>query len=956
MTDTVPILRRRRDRRESTRRSVEARMRRFALGFGFLLTIFLAVLILGTTFYYSNLTLDLPSVQTLPGLLNPPDGLLLQPTRIYDRTGTYVLKTFAPSETPRRYIPLDPSNPQHLPDSLVQATLAMADPTFWEHSGYTLVGLNAPEIHPTLAQQLVSYLLLWDEPPSLQRALRERLLAAQITSEYGRLQVVEWYLNSADYGNYAYGAEAAAQLYFGKTASALTPAESAILAATGQAPGLNPLDAPQAAQQRGRETIHIMQALGFISEEEADEALTESPEFSQGDGDNSQSGDEREISPAFLNLAFQELDSKFDRARIERGGLTITTSLDYDLQIQASCAMTVYMARLQGSPSMPADCEAARLLPSLPPDLLAPEPVASAVVTDPRNGQVLAVVGESYRGQETALLAEHDAGSLLTPFIYLTGFTRGLSPASLVWDIPTTADIQNPDKIYHGPVRLRLALANDYLVPAVQVLDQMGLENVIQTTNSFGLGPSTSPFGDSALRTGLEPDTVPLNDSLPLSLLQLSGAYGTLATGGVKYGQGSELAPVTVLRVETADHAVWLDANIPAAQPVLTPQLAYLLNNILSDESARWPSLGHPNSFEIGRPAGAKIGQTLDSTDVWAVGYTPYRVVTVWTGTRAKADSRLSARLPAGLWYALMQTASRDLPPDGWNAPVGITTMEVCDPSGMLPTEDCPTIVREVFTDGSQPTQTDNLYRTYEINRETGFLATVFTPPQLVEERVYLAFPPEARDWAEANGFSTPPGSYDAIQPAFTNPNLAISTPSMFADVRGEVEITGTAMGTDLDYFRVLVGQGLNPGSWVQLGDDSRTLVPDGTLSVWDTSELNGLYAVQLQAVRTDQRVETAVIQVTVDNTPPDVSITYPQDGDTLKYEDNRQITFQVEAGDNLSLSVIEYYIGKALVGSTEQVPYSFTWSATLGEHVLRVVAYDRAGNESEAEIRFGVE
>ena len=949
MTDITPLLRRRRDRRESARRSVEARTRRFALGFGFVLSLFLALLILGTAFYYAELTRDLPSVRTLPGLLNPPDGLLLQPTRIYDRSGQHILKTFAPTESPRRYIPLDPSNPQHLPDSLVQATLAMADPNFWEHSGYVLTGFDNPDLHPTIAQQLVSDLLLWNEVPSLQRAFRERLLAAQITSEYGRSQVIEWYLNSADYGNYAYGAEAAAQLYFGKAASALTPAESAILAAVSQAPSLNPLDAPQAALQRGRETVHIMQVLGFLSEDEANLALAESPAFLPSplggpDGvlrEGAGGEGEKEFAPAFLNLVLQGLDSQFDRTRIERGGLTITTSLDYDLQTQASCAMLVYMARLQGSPAMPADCEAARLLPSLPPDLLAPEPIASAVVTDPRNGQVLAVVGESYRGQETALLAEHDAGSLLTPFVYLTGFTRGLSPASLVWDIPTAAQVHNPDDGYHGPVRLRLALANDYLVPAAQVLDQMGLENVIQTTNSFGLD--------------LKPATVPLTDPVPLSLLQLSGPYGTLATGGVKYGQGGELTPVTVLRVETADHAVWLDASLPAAQPVTTPQLAYLLNNILSDEPARWPSLGHPNSFEIGRPVGAKTGQTLDGADAWAVGYTPYRVVTVWTGTRAETDKRLSPRLPAGLWYALMQTASRDQPSDGWNAPAGITTIDVCDPSGMLPTPACPTVVREVFADGNQPTQPDNLYRVYEINRETGFLATVFTPPQLVEKRVYMAFPPEARDWAAANGFDTPPDSYDAIQPINANQNVNISSPSMFADVRGEVEITGTAGGENLDYYRVLVGQGLNPPNWVQLGDDSKSPVIDGTLATWDTSELNGLYAVQLQTVRTDQRVDTAVIQVTVDNTPPDVSITYPQDGDTLAYADNRQITFQATGTDNLSLSDVEFYVDRKLVGSVETAPFTLTWNARRGEHELRVVARDRAENKSEEKLQFTV-
>ena len=943
MTDIIPILRRRRDRRESARRSVESRTRRFAIGFGFVFSILLALLILGAALLYAELTKNLPSIESLPGLLNPPDGLLLQPTRVYDRTGQHSLKTFAPAESPRRYIPIDPQNPQHLPDSLVQATIAMADPTFWEHFGYAVTGLVNPATHPTIAQVLVSDLLLWSEEPSLQRAFRERLLAAQITSTYGRSQVIEWYLNSANYGNYAYGADAAAQLYFGKSAAEMTPAESAILAATSQAPSLNPLDAPQLALQRGREIIHIMEALGFLTEDEAGEILAESPQFSEPPEE------QKEFAPAFLNLVLGQLDEQFDRARIERGGLTITTSLDYDLQVQASCAMQVYMARLLGSPSIPADCEAARLLPSLPTDLLAPEPIASAVVTDPRNGQVLALLGESYRGQETALLAEHNAGSLLTPFVYLTGFTRGLSPASLVWDVPTAADIQNPDNTYHGPIRLRLAMANDYLVPAAQVLEQMGLENVIRTTNSFGLNPST------ALKTSFETASVPLTDSVPLSLLQLASAYGTLATGGVKYGQGSELIPLTVLRVETADHAVWLDASVPAAQPVVTPQLAYLLNHILSDEPARWPSLGHPNSFEIGRPVGAKVGQTTNGMDAWAVGYTPYRVVTVWTGTRAEKDTRLSSRLPAGLWYALMQTASRDLPPDGWSAPAGITEMEVCDPSGLLPTADCPTFVREVFANGSEPTQADNLYRAYEINRETGFLATVFTPPQLVEERIYIDFPPEARDWAEANGFSTPPDSYDAIQPVDANPNVYITTPSMFADVRGEIKIIGTATGTDLDYYRVLVGQGLNPPNWIQIGDDSGSLVIDNTLAIWDTSELNGLYAVQLQAVRTDQLVDTAVIQVTVDNTAPDVSIIYPGNGDELEYTSNRQMVFQVTAGDNLSLATVEFFVDGTLVGSLEEAPFALTWNARRGEHSLLVLARDRSGNESEVDVNFTI-
>ena len=155
------------------------------------------------------------------------------------------------------------------------------------------------------------------------------------------------------------------------------------------------------------------------------------------------------------------------------------------------------------------------------------------------------------------------------------------------------------------------------------------------------------------------------------------------------------------------------------------------------------------------------------------------------------------------------------------------------------------------------------MYRKFAINRETGLLATVFTQPQLIEERVYLVVPSDARSWAESAGLAIPPATYDVIQASQVNPDVSITFPALFAEVNGKVKIDGTAAGKDFVSYRVLVGQGLNPQEWIQVNEGTAP-VSNGLLGEWDTSGLSGLYAVQLQVVRSDQRVDSAVIQVTV--------------------------------------------------------------------------------------------
>jgi membrane carboxypeptidase/penicillin-binding protein PbpC len=396
--------------------------------------------------------------------------------------------------------------------------------------------------------------------------------------------------------------------------------------------------------------------------------------------------------------------------------------------------------------------------------------------------------------------------------------------------------------------------------------------------------------------------------------------------------------------------------------------LAYLLTHILSDETARWPSLGHPNALEIGRPAGVKLGTANGSSDTWALGFTPQLVTAIWAGfattgdgtvapASANAEKAIPSSIAAALWHGLTKYATRELPAETWPTPPGISTLTVCDPSGQLPTAECPLTVQEVFTPGSEPTQLDILYRRIQINRETGLLATVFTPPSLIEERVYLIPPPEAAEWARQAGLPTPPETYDLVSaPPTPNPDARFTTPDMFASVGGEVNFTGTASGADFQSYQVQIGQGLNPQQWTVIGEPATAPVTGGTLAAWDTTGLSGLYAVRLLVIRTDQRVDTAILQVTVDNTPPTAEVIYPTAGQSFTYPQDDSVTFQFNAADDLALAQVELFLDNNLLNTFTQPPYAHRWDTVPGEYTLRVRATDRAGNVTEVTVDFTVE
>ena len=920
MPSIPTIIEQRRERLQHAQKSASQQLLKGLLGVGFIISFMLAIAILAGAWYYADLTRNLPAVENLPILLNPENGTLLQPTRLYDRSGQQLIYTIAPNNETRNYIKYS-----DLPTDLVYATLVLADPGFWKHPGFLMEDWHDPNRHATIAQKLAYDLLLYDEQASIRRSLRERILAGQITAEFGRDKVIEWYLNSANYGHQVYGIMAAAQFYFDIPASELTLSQSAMLAAVSQAPALNPVDTPQFAEQRRLETLQIMLAFNLVNSDQVTQAAGSPPGISataQNSVDN---------RSAFTRLVLTQLGAKFNRERIERGGLVILTTMDHRLQAQVDCSLQTQLVRLGAQIAAPqGDCPTGDLLPPLPGGVTINGTDANALVLDVNTGQVLAISGQGG--------SNHPAGTILTPFIYLTGFTHGLSPASLGWDIPGKQ--VEFDQVYRGPVTVRSALIHDYLEPAIQVETQMGAETVWNVAHLFGLqGTSASLF----------------SSDLTASVMEVAGAYATFSNQGIMTGQEFQTSrpePYSILKLSSVDNVTWGDWSFPEKQAVVSPALAYMVNQVLGDETAGTVGEGLAHPYGIGRPAAFKLGRSLDGSGTWAVGYTPQRLAIVWIeGDGNPYD--LPVTLPAaGLWRALMLTSMNDLPKLDWEVPKGIIHVFVCYPSGMLPSPACPDVVNEIFLQGNEPVQTDTLYQTYLVNQETGFLATVFTPAELVEKRVYMNLPPAAESWAKDAGIPVAPKEFDLILQPAPLTDAHISSPGLFKDVRGSLQIKGSASGVHFSFYRLDYGMGLNPQEWIRVGTVSTRAVEEGLLSNWDTSNINGLIALRLMVVHEDHSIEVAVTQLLVDNTPPQINILSPTDREQVKSSGEQFIVLETQVNDP-NLAKVTIYVDNKKVGELTAAPFNLIWQAITGAHTMKVIAVDRAGNQAESKIQF---
>lgn len=856
-------------------------------------------------------------------------------TKLYDRTGQTLIYEIVNPLGDRTYVHLD-----QIPEHFQNAVIALEDKTFYTNPGFSPEGIAAAFISnlwggdirggSSITQQLVKNVLI---PPEERfqrlytRKIKEMILAVEITRRFEKDQILQWYLNTNFYGNLATGVEAAAQVYFGKHIWELDLAECSMLALIPQSPAYNPIDDWEEAKKRQGITLSRMMEEGYITPEEAEAAYQQELHVR-----------ERGILerfdvqvPHFSLFAEKRLVEIFGEDLVYRGGLRVFTTVDLDLSAKAEQIAREHVASLQ---------EKGREVSN-----------AAVVIVDPRTAEILVMMGsldywnEEIDGEVNNALAENQPGSSFKPFTYLTAFAQGYSPADMVMDVRTTFlnplyTPENYDRRYHGPQRLRQALARSYNIPAVKVLDWVGVDNVIKTAHRLGINTLNRDLDYYGLSLTLGGGEV--------TLLDMTYAFSVFANGGRMTGVPRpeemrrpgyrELDAVPFLRVEDRSGKVIWEYTAPATQQVVDPRLNYLLVDILSDNVTRLAAFGYDNALELpdDRPAGVKTGTTNNYWDAWTIGFTPQLVAGVWVGN---ADNKPMNRVAgasgaAPIWNRVMTTALEGQPIEQFIRPPGLKDVVVCAVSGKLPTEQCPNHVREIFVEGNEPKTYCDVHQAFRVNRETGRLATVYTPPELVDEVVYEIYPAEAADWVRENDIPQPPTQYDTYGPSPASGPVVIVNPTPYAYIKGILPVIGNARAGNFAFYRLEYGPGLNPDSWSLIGGDHYNQVDNGPLEFWDVTGLDGLYTLRLTVVEHSQQIYEYATQVTVDNAPPVVTISYPEQNQVYVMEDDEWISIQADAVDNFSMDRVDFYLDDRLLGTTTVSPYNKRWTIVMSDTV----------------------
>ncbi len=672
-------------------------------------------------------------------------------------------------------------------------------------------------------------------------------------------------------------------------------------------------------------------------------------------------------APHFALYVLQQIQNKYNTPEdpyfIWQNGLKVITTLDWDLQVYSECVARSHIGSLRLQ--TPKACQ--NDLPMMDP---VPEALkqkfdhevtnASIVAIRPNTGEVLTMVGsldyfdDSIDGQVNVALASRQPGSSFKPYTYLTAFETGaFAPTSMVMDVRTVfPDPGNPpytpenyDRKYHGPQSLRQALQRSYNIPAVWLMDQVGVSNVIRTARRVGVSSLNKELNSYGLSLTLGGGEV--------ALLDHTYAFGVFANSGVMAGQPvsaerqrpgyRKLDPVFVLKVENKDGKVLQEFTEPATERVVDPAPMYLLNHVLSDPAPRPAAFGSYGAYLVlpDRPVAAKTGTTNLWMDAWTVGYTPQLAVGIWTGNSDNTPMKLAdgSITAAPIFNRVLAKGVEGLPVQGWEEPPGIQRARVCVPSGLLPTPDCPSTTADLFLAGKAPVQQDTVYQAFEINAATGKRASACTPPDQIQRVVYQVFPSYAADWVRAQGLPQPPTEVDGPCGGFELAgDVAIGEPVIGARVKGAVQIRGNARAGDFRAYKLDIAPATAPNAWQQIGPEHYEQISNGPLEFWDTTGFDGLYTLRLVVMENSGNVITYESPVVVDNEPPTVVIVHPTNDDQdYIMETDELVSITAEARDAWEMDRVEFYLDERKLGESTVAPYSIRWTITMSDTVPKL-------------------
>lgn len=600
------------------------------------------------------------------------------------------------------YIPLS-----SIPKYVQGAAIATEDKNFYTNPGFSITGIiraaltdlthgRIVEGGSTITQELVKNALLTPQQTFL-RKYQELVLAALITQRYSKDDILEMYLNSVYFGEGAFGIQSAAQTYFAENASQLTLAQSALLLGLIPAPSAySPLsNNPQIAKEHQKLVLDEMVQSGYVSRQQATQAENEVLAYNP-----TKPSQQALIAPHFALMVRDQLFKKYGEENVIRSGLTVKTTLDRTWQVYAQHVVQNQIANLAGDSVTN----------------------GAAVAIDPTNGEIKVMVGshnwdDPTNGQVNMALSPRQPGSSFKPIIYATAISeRLITPATILEDVPTTFPgnykPHDYDYKFRGPVTVRRALANSLNIPAVEVMQKVGVDQGVSEAQNFGITTLKSP-SDYGLSFVLGAANVPL--------LELTNVYAMFANQGV-YN-----SPTAILQIKDKNgNTLYTYSTSP--QPVLDPGVAFLISSILSDDRARAEEFG--NLLTINRTAAVKTGTTNDFRDSLTLGYTPTIAVGAWVGNNNNAPmNNVAGSLGAApIWKSLMEDFLAATPNQTFTPPSDVIQASVCPYAGTSTQLASSSAYMEYFLSGTQP-QEDTCKATPSIQPSPTFMIPTITTP-----------------------------------------------------------------------------------------------------------------------------------------------------------------------------------------------------------------------------------